>query len=265
MSFMQMFGAHAAQKGFDSLHEGAGLGDWLAEKRRKDAAHDAREAYDYQERTGIMSRVEGAKAAGLHPLAALGYQSAGTPATYIPGDSGGGGGALSNYRGASPVDQDMRQAQLRLINAQADDAEARAQASRAALATQPGQPPVRMPTDPANRMPGQPNGLRPGITVKPDEVTAGMRGLTAGTHQAATDFRIPGGQTWSLPSSNAAASLEDMGLLKYYLLYLSNKDRLTKFLSEDIPWSIGLDPRKGKFLSNQITNKKRSGGATGSW
>jgi len=225
---MSGFGAAVGGSALNLLIENAsglaGTTEEYNERKRKDAIHD----YKEMEREGIMSRVAGAKAAGLHPLAALGFQAGPSPTMPVGGEM-----KPFNYHKDEQTDEYMRASQIRLLNAQADEAEARAREANRAVANQPGHAPPTMPTDPANRIDGQPQGLKPGVKVKEDEVIAGIRGRTAGTHPSGTDLRLPDGSTWTIPSGKASEGLEDMDMAKYYLFWQLNKDRLMKFITQD--------------------------------
>lgn len=225
------FGWGMLEKLATNLSDTYGTGDTLHEKQRKDAQYD----YLERERQGIVSRVEGAKAAGIHPLVAMGYQGGNSPTNII------GGSQLPSYHGEpdapppperDPVDPSIARynaARARLAEAQASQAELDLARSQRALAGQPGQPVPVLPTDPRNLD----LGVKAGVKIVPDQVTAGTSGLTAGTHPGATAFAMPWGSTWSLPSDKLSQALEDLELAKYYMLIRANAPGLwQEFVSQ---------------------------------
>lgn len=221
---------------------------------------------------GIQWKVADAKAAGIHPLYALGASTH----SYQPQAvmSGGSWQDVGRSIGAR-VDQQREAARLAAAQAESqtarDAAELRTQqehdsrmrtealqrallekqllgqptASAASLATQPGHG-VAMPTSAANLFSsgvgGQRSMLKPGVAVKADEVTAGKGGRTAGVHQGATDYELPlggrGAARVTLPSEQVTEALEDMELAKYALMISLNRDRIANFFTSDIPWAV---------------------------
>lgn len=101
---------------------------WKSNKERDYFTSD-RGANWLREDTAIARRVADARAAGVHPLFALGAQIQPSPAQYIPaggGISGGGGGASMDIPDAMSVETHRAAlgesaARTRLMNAQADD------------------------------------------------------------------------------------------------------------------------------------------------
>lgn len=241
----------------ENLSNIGGTGDAAKERQRKDALHD----YQQQERIGIQARVEGAKAAGLHPLAALGFQAG--PGPTIPV----GGTNFAPYAGALDKperNESLEAAQIALLNAQTEEAQANARRANYALATQPGNGPPNMsqaavlPTETQNTTGG--NLLR-GVKVVPNEIQSSANGVTMGTHPGGTEFNIPGGPSIMLPSKSLAEAAEDLDLLKYYMIATMNKDRLGTWLKEKIslPKSVSQievenlarrHPPKGVYRSN---------------
>lgn len=148
--------------------------------------------------------------------------------------------------------------------------------SEVSLATQPGQAkPVVLPTSSANLVEGR---IIPGVKVVPDEVTAGVGGLTAGTHPGFTRHEMPGMGTWKLPSGATSEALEDLDLLKYAAIFGANKSDLAAWLSQlgsEAMDKLGLGKLsgyKGSGVSFRRTrrssygrSKPRRGGASGSW
>lgn len=227
------FGMGALGRLVGNLSDTYGTGDTKEEKDRKDAESD----YLARERLGIQARVDGAKAAGLHPLVAMNYQGGNSPSTII----GGGGDIVpqGDFRGEPKSDPNIDRynaARARLAEAEASKAEMDLAASRRALANQPGNPPpAALPTSPAN-LSGA--GLKPGVKVVPDEVKAGKGGLTAGTHPGATTVQVPGYGHMTVPSGPLKEALEDNEIASTATLLALNRSRLWKFITEDIPWAL---------------------------
>lgn len=267
------FGFGALGKLVGNLSDTYGSGDKLRDEKREEARDD----YLFNERMGIQARVEGAKAAGLHPLAAIGFQAGQGPSTFVGSDPV----PYSHYEGAKAPPRDptidrFNEARAREAEASADlreleahDAYRRYTAGLHALGSQPGNPPgTSMPTSPANLTSAA--TVKPGIKVVPDEVTAGKGGLTAGEHPAATVVQVPGIGRVTVPSGKFNEALEDSEMAKLAFILSMNRSRLAEFFVDDVPWAakgylqdlrklVGLPPAKG------VGRSRRSGGATGSW
>lgn len=244
-----------------------GTGHSVRQQERDEQMSD----YLQREKMGIQSRIEGAKAAGIHPLVAMGFQSGPGPSTVVGGvreashmgmDDMGSSEPVPTTPSSPPVNAETEtrilEATARTREAEAELAEINAHNAMRALATQPGQaigilngePNPGAITSPLNLAPNKGiASLKPGIKLKRDEVTMGKGGLTAGTHQAGTKLELPNGETWNIPSSLAAEGLEDLDLAKYYLLWQLNKDQILgnfKSLSDSVrrntPTPGRLDP-----------------------
>lgn len=268
-----MFGIDLLQPLIQNSSNVWGTGEHAQEQARKDARYD----YAENERYGIQARVEGAKAAGLHPLAALGFQ-AGAPSQIVGGEGTNTSGLSfgTTARPEKAVDEEMRQAQLELLRAQArnQDSEAMAHNSTRAVALQPGNPPV-YPTDPDNLVAGQGSSIK-GVKVVPNEIVSSVNGREVGTQPTIATGRLPpqlgGGRVTGL-SDWALKQTEDMEVVRSLMLLLANKDRMIDFVTNDIPWSLGIDPRRSNFkTSGSIRSNtprkgppRRAHGATGNW
>lgn len=216
------FGAGALGRLVGNLSDTYGTGDTLREKQRKENEAD----YLTRERQGIIARVEGAKAAGLHPLVAMNYQGGNSPTQVIGSDPVVPAGDFRDEPKSDPNIDRYNAARARLAEAEATKAERDLAASNSALATQPGQPKGVITSD-ANA------GLGSSVTIKPDEVVAGRGGHTAGTHQGMTRFEFPGiAGGLSLPSAASSQALEDLEALKYGAILSANWDRLLNALRE---------------------------------
>lgn len=226
MSFAD-FGFGMLGKLSTNLSDTYGTGNTLRAKQREEVQGDFLE----RERLGIQARVEGAKAAGLHPLAAMGYQGGNSPSQIIgPSQAPERHAPLPPQAESDPNIDRYNAARARLAEVEATKAERDFAASQGKLATQPGQGiAVQVPTSDANLLRGR---LRPGVKLVPDEVTAGSGGLTAGTHPGFAVFESPNTSGLRLPSNALSQATEDMGLLKYWLTYQANKQRLSQYLGE---------------------------------
>lgn len=251
MSFLAGVGGGALNLLIENASGLAGTGEALNERKRKDAIHDFKE----MEREGIMSRVAGAKAAGLHPLAALGYQAG-------PGPTMPVGGEIKpfNYHKEQKEDEYMRASQIRLLNAQADEAEARARAANAALAKQPGHASPNLsggeslPTEKENLSSVGNKPLR-GVKIIPNEIESSAKGTTVGTHPGGTDLKIPGGPTIRMPSKAFSERSDDLDLLKYWAIAVMNKNPLLTWIGE----KTGLgDVAFSEMLRKQAREEKRN-------
>lgn len=221
------FGIDMLGKLSTNLSDTYGTGNTLRAKQRSEAQDDFLE----RERLGIQARVEGAKAAGLHPLVAMGYQGGNSPSTIIgPSQAPQSHAPQPTASKSDPNIDRYNAARARLAEAEATKAERDLAASHSRLAGQPGQAiAVQVPTSDANLLRGR---LRPGIKLVPDEVTAGKGGLTAGTHPGFAAFEAPNTDGLRLPSNALSQATEDMGLLKYWLTYQANQARLADYFGQ---------------------------------
>lgn len=214
-----------------------GTDEKVKERERQDAMED----YKTKEREGIIARVEGAKAAGLHPLAALGFQ-AGSDAPIPIGNAHNNPtySSGSSQPKLSASDQAYRDAQTRLANAQATEIETRVANANRNLATQPGNPPPMLGVTDSDNL--SRTGLKAGIEVVPSKITAGKGGYQAGTHQGAATVRIPLGDGHSarlrVPGNELSQGLEDMDVLKTLITLSMNRKGIQNFLTSDIPWAV---------------------------
>lgn len=249
-----------------------GTGQHNKEQDRKDYRYDTLEL----ERQGIGAKVDGARAAGIHPLAVLG--NVGGYSAPIPAGSASFSGTTRGLGESQPAKQtqpsadqvennqlqnELLRAQIRTQDAVALSTEYDAQQkmldmANGRLATQPGQPPaLRGLTDSDNIIEGQGtslkggwrNGkLRPGIDLKNNEILAASpQGVTVGTHAGASEIRFPLGGTnrsikLRMPSEKASEALEDLELAKYGAIAAMNADKVgtsfRDFFADDVPWAL---------------------------
>lgn len=257
------FGLDMLGKLATNLSDTYGTGNTLRAKQREEATGD----YLERERLGIQAKVEGAKAAGLHPLAALQGSSSNSPTQII--------GASEAPRSHAPLPQSPERdpvidrynvARARLAEIEADDAERRFRAGVTRLATQPGNGPGVLPTSSSNYASPSSRRLKPGVVVKPDEVTAGIGGVTAGTHPGMTAVESPGvDNPFMLPSTQASQQMEDMDLLKYWLTYKANQETIHRELLDLWPgrWaekklrSFVEGSRSRRYLEDWVNSRSR--------
>lgn len=248
-----------------------------ARNRKQDEEHAL---YLKREREGIVSRVEGAKAAGIHPLVAMGFQGGPGPITHMshqtssPSPSYEPTPSMQTPEPPTSEDQDrINKANVRIAEANADQAELAAHMAYRNLATQPGQAIPAVNTQ--EPMPTSPSNLRRGIKLVPDEVTASRSSaglgaaLTAGTHPGGSDFTVPigkYGRKLRLPSGKLAESLEDQEIAKNLITLQMNAPAAWDALKNDLPWAVrGYLQDLRKAVGLPPAGKRRRGGATGSW
>lgn len=194
---------------------------------------------------GIQWKVEDAKAAGIHPLYALGASThsfspvqVGNPLGDALGDMGQELGRAFNaqasnaerqrqaaeYAGqaAERLQMDRERHRSQLLN---DEVQRQYWASRIASANQVGNPPGSVGD--AGGAIAYPVGDRRenvvGVKIEPDTVTKMKPGgyETAGTHGAFKEYRYgtKPNETMRLPSSELGEALENMGVGKYPALF----------------------------------------------
>lgn len=270
MSFAA-FGMGALNKLAGNLSDTYGTGHTLRTQQRDEAKAD----YLANEREGIQARVEGAKAAGLHPLAALGFQAGQGPSTFVSGGPVSPGYVEPRSAPAAKADptlQRINEANARRAEAEAEMAEINAHNSMRALASQPGNAPAgaAMPTEPQNQIPGMPKGLAiPGVKIKANEIISSINGTEVGHQPGASKVNVPGYGTWTMPSDALNQKLEDAELLKTLAILGLNRGKLYDFVTSDVPWALrGYANDYSERLKKALQYRgkpRRSGGATGSW
>lgn len=201
---------------------------------------------------GVRWRVEDAKKAGIHPLAALGMTGASASPVYVGSNFDGGSmgqnierainatrtqeertdrlGSFIETKVAAQQARDLQERHesredLRLRSQLANDEVQRqyynAQIQR--LQTPPNPPIPRVRDNAKSNRPAKsttPDGYpkKPGVEYKPDEVTMGKGGLTAGTHPAFTRYESPFGFDFVGPSQAFSEPLESSGFLGSLLM-----------------------------------------------
>ncbi|UDN67894.1 DNA pilot protein [robinz microvirus RP_175] len=221
------FGFQALDRLVGNLSDTYGTGKGLRNEKRGEEMGD----YLARERLGIQARVEGAKAAGLHPLVGVGFQSGPGPTSVIGG--GGLGGSYAPYDSPPPqpeakTDADIAKfnaARARREEAMANQAELQYETdlvnSRKATATQPGNPPL-YPTDPDNLPPGQGSRIS-GIRIKPNEIVSSINGTEVGTQPTLAVGRGSDGRKWHGLSDWGLKQTEDMEMTRLGLLAYLNR------------------------------------------
>lgn len=258
MSFAA-FGMGMLGKLATNLSDTYGSGEKLRETQRKENQAD----YLERERLGIVSRVEGAKAAGLHPLVALGYQGGNSPTSVIGSSEPPVVQMEGRREERDPNIDRYNAARARLAEAEATKAERDLAASNRALVTQPGQPIGVLPTSPRNL--SKSGKVKAGVKVVPDEVVSGVGGITAGTHPGMSEVESPGVPGFRLPSQAASQQMEDMDLLKYWLTYKANQDQIHRWFGDVYPpnmltdklFELAKNRDLKKRLENWVNSKSR--------
>lgn len=117
-----------------------GTGATLAKKKEEDRREGEMWNTQWSAGPGLLARVEGAKAAGLHPLAALGLPSSGMSSPVVSSDSPVPRFSFSGEKREDPAIARYNDARARLASSEADMAELNYRNAVARLASQPGQP-----------------------------------------------------------------------------------------------------------------------------
>lgn len=235
---------------------GAGLefaGGFVANQRNRKLQHRQEKLQKEFAQHGIRWKVEDAKAAGLHPLFALGGQGASYTPTIVPDSLGpamaSAGQSISRAVAATQTqyERELAQANLELIKAQTAETDARrgailSEQRRQSLAelhsffpeVNTGSSSISSMTPQGVVMPeGQvPTGLQ---TVKPGESiipSATDPGIGANRNPAMGMFTLPGGLPVLLPStsSDPAEALETLAEspLLMYAVYRMNVEKFGK-------------------------------------
>lgn len=249
---------------------------WGTGKRaRNKQQQEEHELFLRREKEGIISRVEGAKAAGLHPLVAMGYQAGPGPSYQI------GTPTTSGYVDPPPPEVQPREApdenitrynaaRARLAEAQATQAERDLDASQRRLAAQPGQPTPLVDTNPANRR-------NPNVRVKPNDIPAGSGGVEAGIHPSFATVEVLPDRTLKVPSGKLKEALEDNAFLSTVVTAIANRHSLGSYFSQDIPAALGFTgpriklsarPEYSPDYSDALRRSRKRPyrpGSTGSW
>lgn len=257
---------------FDTLVSNSSDAWGTGKSARNEKQEEEHNLFLKREREGIVARVEGAKAAGLHPLVGMGYQAGPGPITHMSHQTSS---PSPSYDPPPPSteapDENITRynaARARLAEAQATQAERDLDASQRRLATQPGQPTPLLDTHSANRS-------NPNVRVKPADVTAGSKGFEAGVHQALARVEVAPGRYLNVPTGKLKEALEDNELAGSVALAIANRHALGSYFTQDIPAALGftgprikLNPARDAYIPKyapRFQKRRRSGGATGSW
>jgi len=202
------------------------LGDLFGDDDAEDRQNMEYERQKEFAQMGIQWRVEDAKKAGLHPLAAIGAGGASYSPTIVAGDTNFGS-KLGSVAGrlaemgqntkraevATMTDDEREMSALAIRNAQLRNQllEGQIVAEWAAIMGQPGTPPMPNVVGPSVVGPRASSGsiqAKPSISIssKPGDAST-----EAGNTPLNKRFDMGGGATIDLPSQAASESLESMG------------------------------------------------------
>lgn len=245
-----LFGSSEAEDAIDEQH-------WQFQENQKQQREFAQH--------GVQWRVEDAKAAGLHPLFALGAN----PASFspVPGGVSFAGSPFGEALGrmgqdisraslatATPEQRELQRLNIELVKAQIYRTEAEGLAAEARAYGQVGQIGPGMPPQDPNvyAIPGQVNAgvtlgeaRSPGaaniVEVKPSEAESYAQGrpdLAAARNPLAATFRGPNGDIL-LPSKAATEAIESVSesLLQQYMWLRMNLKNNPNFMRENA-WLI---------------------------
>lgn len=216
------------------ISAGASLAGSLLGKSSADKAHDAQMELGGQSlalqremaQNGIRWRVADAKAAGLHPLYALGAQPFNSsPVSYIPGDTSGisaglaqAGQDIGRAVDATRTTEERQATRLDALQLERAELENDLLRSQIAKINSPAMPP--MPTTRPQVIPGQSDIERHGLMIKPTKTDVQMnpQEVTASSPLNAAQepfpisdvgfVRTPTGLA-PVPSSDAKQRIED--------------------------------------------------------
>lgn len=217
------------------------LGGLLGSRSSNDAAADNYAAQKEFAQNGIRWKVEDAKAAGIHPLAALGMQ----PISFSPSYAGDNSMGSSLAQAGSDISRAieakttrMERLQERLLEAQiqGQEIENAARASRTARLTDPTQMPPPLPGA---------VDLQPSTSVTN---ILGNRGIEAGVPPGVKGYVMPDGSTMMVPSPGISEGLE--AELNPYTIEHYLRNRVTA------PISWGLQKYKD-FMSDRARSAGR--------
>lgn len=207
-----------------SLLNKSSAGDQIDASREMSAANLEMQKQFAQE--GIRWRVADAKAAGIHPLYALGAQLPSySPSTYVPGDSGNIGGGLADAGAHIGRAIDATRTPEEKVSSRLDEltltrAELENDLLRSQIAKLNQSPTVGMPPTKSQMIPGQADIERMGLTItpseqhvveKPQEVIVSSPGIPSQEPFPITDtgfVRTPTGLA-PVPSKDAKERIED--------------------------------------------------------
>lgn len=244
------------------------IGSYFDQQARKNAAdHAARANYAQQKefaQSGVQWKVEDAKKAGIHPLAALGVASPSTGGTHEVGGGGGYdlGASLSDMgqniaRGvsaSSTADQRTMQ-QLAVQNAKlnVEGQEIENQIKRAQLNSMQAVGPAFPSANDPHMISGQGNSM-PGVKITPSESVAsekGRPGIQAGLINSLQYVREADGTLGIAPSQQAKERNED-DFIAETLWHLRNRINPPPPNERDYPTG---DPKKPYWFWHPMYQK----------
>lgn len=223
--------------------------DFLSGQRAADKNYEAQKEFAQM---GLRWKVDDAKAAGLHPLAALGASTTSFAPSYVGGSVGRdlaeAGQDYSRAVTATSSAGERRANDAVLLRLGVERAELENELLKARIAKERGQIGPPMPTV-AQTFPVSPGGDihttaltsdsagRGVVQIKPAEVTSRsslVDFLEAGTRPGGVRYDFgPFGQ-WNLPSGQASEAMDDLDLAKYATIIGMNTDKFGPLVGPNI-------------------------------
>lgn len=251
---------------------GSLLGGLFGSRSSESAGNKNAELQKQFAQKGVRWRVADAKAAGIHPLAALGASLPAAAPTYV-GSSGewmhDAGQDISRAllasktqaerRAANDFQQQYNAAQLENMHLQNDLLKQRINNAQ----LPPPMPPQvsSFPVAPGDVHTATltADSVGPMTTkVVPAEVesSGAYPGVTAGDRQMYSQFTSPDYGAWNLHSKDASQALEELDALRYYGLYEQNRGKVQNVLRSEFwnliggkpGWVQALEKKTGKSM-----------------
>ena len=204
--FMSLFGS--------ILSAGASLLGGSLNRSSQNRANDANADLQREfAQNGVRWKVEDAKAAGIHPLFALGAQTMGAAPSYVGDTSMGSamasiGQDIGRAIDAKRTQPERSQARLEALTVQRAELENDLLRSQIAKLNQPGNPPA---------LPGS-AGKEPGVMIVPKEVIANHGDTEVGKAAAHRISDFSNGDTVRIPSNDMQQAIEEGPANWYYQL-----------------------------------------------
>lgn len=208
------------------------LGGLASNRAAESAGNKNRDLQKDFAQQGVRWRVADAKAAGIHPLAAIGMNAPSASPSYTVGDAGGyiadmGQDISRAVRATESGGERVKNAELyklQLENMQLQNEGLRLENQR--KSGQIGPP-----------MPVGVGAATGAFEIKPADIISANPDIpyvTAGPNSpSGTIFNLGNlGDNWVLPNSSLNEALEDMGLAKYAFVIANNKEKIKQVIQD---------------------------------